>query len=124
MLMYGWQQGLKTGVYYLRSQPSEQAIKTAVDPNLIKQQDENIEVHVAPHNSEEPAHTTTHYSSSPPDTNDLINASGSGIETSSDFGGENDSTLDNDALQKELDGLDVVETGPVCNNEPGCLSCQ
>lgn len=126
MLMYGWQQGLKTGVYYLRSQPSEQAIKTAVDPNLIKQQDENIEVpashivHVVHVAAEEP---TVHYSSSPPDTNDSINGSGSGIETSSDFGG-NDSALDNDALQKELDGLDVVEAGPVCNNEPGCLSCQ
>jgi ribonucleoside-diphosphate reductase alpha chain len=38
MLMYGWKKGLKTGVYYLRSQPTKNAIKTTVDPNAIKKE--------------------------------------------------------------------------------------
>jgi ribonucleoside-diphosphate reductase alpha subunit len=33
---YGWKNGLKTGMYYLRSKPSANAIKFTIDPNLIK----------------------------------------------------------------------------------------
>jgi ribonucleoside-diphosphate reductase alpha chain len=33
---YGWKNGLKTGMYYLRSKPSSEAIKFTVDPNLVK----------------------------------------------------------------------------------------
>ena len=33
---YGWKNGLKTGMYYLRSKPSVNAIKFTIDPNLIK----------------------------------------------------------------------------------------
>lgn len=34
---YGWKSGLKTGMYYLRSKPSANAIKFTIDPNLIKE---------------------------------------------------------------------------------------
>ena len=33
---WGWKNGLKTGMYYLRSKPSKSAIKFTVDPKLIK----------------------------------------------------------------------------------------
>ena len=35
---WGWKNGLKTGMYYLRSKPSKSAIKFTVDPKLIKNQ--------------------------------------------------------------------------------------
>ena len=38
---YGWKNGLKTGMYYLRSKPSANAIKFTIDPNLIKQNKED-----------------------------------------------------------------------------------
>jgi ribonucleoside-diphosphate reductase alpha chain len=140
MLMYGWKQGLKTGVYYLRSQPSESAIKTAVDPNLIKQQAAETETDTS--NTVAPATSVTStndtllprsrnasekivpqamvFSGSPTDYRD----SNISAETSGDITTEYNNELDNEALQKELDGLDVVESGAVCNGEPGCLSCQ
>ncbi|MBC8296275.1 MAG: hypothetical protein H8E55_10815, partial [Pelagibacterales bacterium] len=34
-LFWGWKNGLKTGMYYLRSKPSGDAIKVTVDPKLI-----------------------------------------------------------------------------------------
>ena len=34
--MWAWKNGLKTGMYYLRSKPSEGAMKVTVDPNLQK----------------------------------------------------------------------------------------
>jgi ribonucleotide reductase alpha subunit/glutaredoxin-related protein len=33
---YGWKNGLKTGMYYLRSKPSTGATKFTIDPNMIK----------------------------------------------------------------------------------------
>jgi ribonucleoside-diphosphate reductase alpha chain len=33
---WGWKNGLKTGMYYLRSKPSTDAIKFTIDPKLIK----------------------------------------------------------------------------------------
>jgi ribonucleoside-diphosphate reductase alpha subunit len=33
---YGWSHGLKTGMYYLRSKPSTDAIKITIDPTLLK----------------------------------------------------------------------------------------
>ena len=33
---WGWKQGLKTGMYYLRTKPSADAIKFTIDPNLTK----------------------------------------------------------------------------------------
>ena len=33
---WGWKNGLKTGMYYLRTRPSADAIKFTIDPNLIK----------------------------------------------------------------------------------------
>ena len=33
---FGWENGIKTGMYYLRSKPSVDAIKFTIDPNLIK----------------------------------------------------------------------------------------
>ena len=33
---YGWKNGLKTGMYYLRSQPAADPIKFGLDPNIIK----------------------------------------------------------------------------------------
>jgi ribonucleoside-diphosphate reductase alpha subunit len=35
-LMYAWKKGLKTGVYYTRSQPKAQAQKFTIDPNFKK----------------------------------------------------------------------------------------
>jgi ribonucleotide reductase alpha subunit len=34
---YGWKNGLKTGMYYLRSRPSVDPIKFTIDPKLIKE---------------------------------------------------------------------------------------
>ena len=34
---YGWKNGLKTGMYYLRTKPSADAIKFTIDPNLTKE---------------------------------------------------------------------------------------
>ena len=33
---FGWENGIKTGMYYLRSKPSTDATKFTIDPNLIK----------------------------------------------------------------------------------------
>jgi ribonucleotide reductase alpha subunit len=33
---YSWKNGLKTGIYYLRTKPSKDAIKVTVDPNINK----------------------------------------------------------------------------------------
>ena len=35
-LMYGWKNGLKTGMYYLRSQPSSQAQQFTIEPTIKK----------------------------------------------------------------------------------------
>lgn len=35
-LIYGWKQGLKTGMYYLRSKPATSAIKFTIDANKVK----------------------------------------------------------------------------------------
>ena len=34
---YGWQRGMKTGMYYLRSKPATDAIKFTIDPRLVAQ---------------------------------------------------------------------------------------
>ena len=33
---WAWKNGLKTGMYYLRSKPSSDAIKFTIDPSLLK----------------------------------------------------------------------------------------
>ena len=38
--MWAWKNGLKTGMYYLRTNPAEDAIKVTVDPMLMKALDE------------------------------------------------------------------------------------
>lgn len=43
MHFHAWKKGLKTGMYYLRTKPSTDAIKFTVDPDLIKQQLEEAE---------------------------------------------------------------------------------
>ena len=35
-LFWGWENGLKSGLYYLRTKPSSNAIKVTIDPNIIK----------------------------------------------------------------------------------------
>ena len=35
-LIYGWKQGLKTGMYYLRSKPATSALKFTIDANKVK----------------------------------------------------------------------------------------
>jgi ribonucleoside-diphosphate reductase subunit M1 len=37
MHFYGWKKGLKTGMYYLRTQPAVQAIKFTVDQEKLKE---------------------------------------------------------------------------------------
>lgn len=45
MHFYGWEKGLKTGMYYLRSRPATNAIKFTVDVEaLIKESCEGIEL--------------------------------------------------------------------------------
>jgi ribonucleotide reductase alpha subunit len=39
--MWAWKNGLKTGMYYLRTKPAESAVKVTVDPNIIKKIDNN-----------------------------------------------------------------------------------
>jgi ribonucleotide reductase alpha subunit len=39
--MWAWKNGLKTGMYYLRTKPAESAVKVTVDPNIIKNIDNN-----------------------------------------------------------------------------------
>jgi ribonucleotide reductase alpha subunit len=34
--MWAWKNGLKTGIYYLRSKPAKEATKFTVDPNILK----------------------------------------------------------------------------------------
>ena len=40
---WSWKNGLKTGMYYLRTKPSKQAIKFTVDPNLLNKYNQNDE---------------------------------------------------------------------------------
>lgn len=42
-LLYGWKRGLKTGSYYVRSQPKVQAQQFTIDPNLRKLRKKNVE---------------------------------------------------------------------------------
>jgi ribonucleoside-diphosphate reductase alpha subunit len=42
--MWGWKNGLKTGMYYLRSKPAANAIKFTIDPTLQKKIQEQYEV--------------------------------------------------------------------------------
>ena len=35
-LFWGWENGLKSGMYYLRTKPSSNAIKVTIDPNILK----------------------------------------------------------------------------------------
>ena len=35
-LFWGWENGLKTGIYYLRSKPASNATKFTIDPNIVK----------------------------------------------------------------------------------------
>ena len=44
--LWGWKNGLKTGMYYLRSKPSRGAIKFTVDPKLLRKKRESIEEEV------------------------------------------------------------------------------
>jgi ribonucleoside-diphosphate reductase alpha chain len=39
---WGWKNGLKTGMYYLRSKPSTDAIKFTIDPKLLKGLKQNV----------------------------------------------------------------------------------
>jgi ribonucleoside-diphosphate reductase alpha chain len=36
-LFWGWKNGLKSGIYYLRSKPSSNAIKFTIDPSIMKE---------------------------------------------------------------------------------------
>lgn len=38
---WSWKNGLKTGMYYLRTKPAKQAIKFTVDPNLLNKYDQD-----------------------------------------------------------------------------------
>ena len=40
---WGWKHGLKTGMYYLRTKPSMDAIKFTIDPKLIRKETSNID---------------------------------------------------------------------------------
>jgi ribonucleoside-diphosphate reductase subunit M1 len=42
-LFWGWENGLKSGLYYLRSKPSANAIKFTIDPNIMKKMREETQ---------------------------------------------------------------------------------
>ena len=43
-LFWGWENGLKSGIYYLRSKPASNATKFTIDPNIVKKvQDDECE---------------------------------------------------------------------------------
>ena len=46
-MIYGWKQGLKTGVYYVRTKAATNAIKFTVDMNVIKNVEEIKNVYQA-----------------------------------------------------------------------------
>jgi len=46
MHFYGWKQGLKTGMYYLRTKPAAQAIQFTVDKNKVKNAVKNEKIAV------------------------------------------------------------------------------
>ena len=48
MHMYGWKRGLKTGLYYLRSQPAKRAVQVTVDPMLAAQMERQLTEEIAP----------------------------------------------------------------------------
>ena len=37
---YAWKNGLKTGIYYLRTKPAKEAVKVTIDPNIHKKLEE------------------------------------------------------------------------------------
>jgi ribonucleotide reductase alpha subunit len=39
--LWGWKNGLKTGMYYLRTKPAVDAIKFTINPELFKQKEES-----------------------------------------------------------------------------------
>ncbi len=41
-LFYGWQNGLKTGSYYIRSRPKAQAQQFTIDPSKVKKSVDNF----------------------------------------------------------------------------------
>ena len=41
--MWAWKNGLKTGMYYLRTKPAEGANKVTVDPTLQKEYQKNLQ---------------------------------------------------------------------------------
>jgi len=43
-LMYGWKNGLKTGMYYLRTLPASQAQKFSIDANKLNKPKPKIKV--------------------------------------------------------------------------------
>ena len=47
MHFYSWKQGLKTGIYYLRTRPKTKAQQFTIDPNLSKKQQEKQELEQA-----------------------------------------------------------------------------
>ena len=42
-LFWGWENGLKSGIYYLRTKPSTNAIKVTIDPRLLQKIEKNEE---------------------------------------------------------------------------------
>ena len=40
--LWGWKNGLKTGIYYLRTKPAVDAIKFTINPDLFKQKEETV----------------------------------------------------------------------------------
>jgi ribonucleotide reductase alpha subunit len=50
--MWSWKNGLKTGIYYLRSKPAQDAIKFTVDPNIQKM-NQKIEPNTTNNNTKE-----------------------------------------------------------------------
>ena len=43
MHFFGWEQGLKTGIYYLRRKPKHQPQQFTIDPNLINKNSGEID---------------------------------------------------------------------------------
>lgn len=93
MLMYGWQQGLKTGLYYLRSKAAVEAKQFTIDANDIEKKLEEMKRKAAELREQE----------------------------SEEKDKKKKKTTKKEEILEEPEP--AVEEGPVCTMEEGCITC-
>ena len=98
MHFYGWKKGMKTGMYYLRTQPATNAIQFTVDHEKLKATSQTEKK--LPANGKEEV---------------LPSIPSIPLTKSSD------KVSQRMAMKMEIETLDM--NGPVCRMEEGCLMC-